>query len=70
MIAVRFLRGTILGTGIAAGVGEVVSLDDTLANWFVKSGRAVFVSDGDTLPPDTGLVTAPEAPKAKASRTR
>jgi hypothetical protein len=67
--SVRFLRGTILGTGLAAGVGDVVSLDEATAAWFVANGRAVFVN-GETLPPDPGIVQAPESPKAKAARTR
>jgi hypothetical protein len=66
--SVRFLRGTILGTGLAAGVGDVVSLDEATAAWFVANGRAVFVN-GETLP-DPGIVQAPESPKAKAARTR
>lgn len=69
MIDVKFLRGTILGTGVSAGVGDVVTLDEGLAHWFVKQGRAVFVN-GETLPPNSGLIAPPESPKPKASRTR
>lgn len=67
---VKFLRGTVLGTGLTAGVGEVVELeDDALANQFVKQEKAVFV-DGTELPEDPGIIQTPEPPKGKAARTR
>lgn len=70
MSAVKFLRGTILGTGSAAGVGEVVELDDALASFFVAQGRALFVGS-DTVPADPGVITAAAAdPRLRKARTR
>ena len=56
MIAVTFRRGTVLGTGVAAGVGETVTLEDETARWFVACGRAIF-ADGSPAPVDHGIVT-------------
>lgn len=69
MSAVRFLRGTVIGTGRAAGAGEVCEIDDDAARFFVAQGRAVYV-DGTALPTDTGALTVADTPKPKASRTR
>ena len=70
MSAVKFLRGTILGTGVAAGVGEVVELEDQLASFFVAQGRAVFV-DGATVEADPGVITdAKPDPRTPKARTR
>lgn len=70
MSAVKFLRGTVLGTGIAASAGEVVELDDQLATFFVRQGRAEFVH-GETLDADPGIITDAEPdPRTKKARTR
>jgi len=66
---VRFLRGTVLGTGLAAGVGDEVDLEDRDAQLFVAQGRAVFLDD-TTLPDDPGVITVADTPTAKAKRTR
>ncbi len=69
MSRVRFLRGTVLGAGEVAEVGDEVELDATTATFFVKQGRALFVDDS-VLPEDSGIITVEDTPKAKASRTR
>lgn len=70
MSAVKFLRGTVLGTGVSAGVGEVVELDEPLAKFFVAQGRAVYVGD-EPIDADTGIVTDPDPdPRTKKARTR
>jgi hypothetical protein len=69
--AVKFLRGTVLGTGVSAGVGEVVELDEPLARFFVAQGRAEFMS-GEALDADPGIITEPTGdPRTKkGARTR
>ncbi len=69
MSRVQFVRGTVLGTGVVAEVGDVVECEEGAANLFVRQERAVFV-DGEELPPDPGLITVEDTPKPKASRTR
>lgn len=70
MSTVKFLRGTVLGTGVAAGVGEVVELDEQLATFFVAQGRAEFVGEG-AVAADPGIITEPTGdPRTKKARTR
>lgn len=70
MSRVRFVRGTVLGTGLAASVGDEHELDAGDAQWFVSQGRAHFVDAAETLDPDPGRITVKDTPAAKASRTR
>lgn len=69
MSAVRFLRGTVLGAGVTADVGEEVDLDDSTAEHFVRSERAVYVGD-EQLPEDPGIITTKDTPKPRDKRTR
>lgn len=68
MSLVKFTRGTIIGTGLSAGAGEVHDIEEPTAQFFVRQGRAVYV-DG-AVPADPGIVTVAEAPKPKAARVR
>lgn len=66
---VQFLRGTVLDAGVGADVGDEADVEDALALQWVKQGRAIYV-DGEGMPDDSGIITPPEPPKAKATRVR
>ena len=69
MSTVKFLRGTVLGAGEVAQIGDEIDLPEPDAQHFVRAGRAVFVGD-EELPEDPGIVTTKDTPKPRDKRTR